>query len=277
MKLIKKVPELGEIPLTFCIERFDEVSAKDLLAKAIETADEVIGAVSGAYKEEWTNNPSTIVRAVFGHWLVKAGRHLAATITLCKEHDLSVVVDVHHRQIFELFLQVRYYASLHQDGKEKNAMKILAIGYVEFLEKMNLVKDDKHIQGVYKDTSELLSQVDKDLVEEIKNERGKRLFYWFGSSFSQLAKNVSRMGENLKAVYQIISADVHGSWNLALDVKHSKPGCLDFRGYPDKTTMYVRAAQKLYQVTNLYMNLWNEIAESVGAPKVYYFDQIFVK
>lgn len=273
MKLIKGIPEVREVPLTFIIERFDESTSKQVLEAIIEKAKEVVGVVTEAYKEEWTKHPSKGVRAVFGHWLVNAVRHFAATISLCEEHDLSVVADVHYRQIFEIYLQTRYYASLDQELQEKYAKKIYAVGCVDYLEKISVRKDHENIIDAYKEVSNKLSRFDKELVDEIMKERKKRSYNWFGKTFSQLAKDVSREGEDLKSIYQIISADVHGTWNLAIDVDNPEPALLDFRGYPDETTLYIRSAETLYQVTNLYIKLWNVIAKSVGAQEVYYIDE----
>ncbi len=270
MKLIQGIPELEEGPLVFCVEKIDESSAHELLTVVLDKAKEVIGVVADTYKEEWTTAPSTEVRAVFGHWLVEAMRHFLATICLCEEHDLSVVVDVHYRRIFELYIQIRYYASLDQAAKERYAEKIYAIGCIEYLEKISVLKDHEHLRSAYDEISDALTQCDSELVVEINQERKKRQFNWFGGSFSQLAENVSRDGEDLRRAYQIISADVHGTWSLALDVRNPKPGHLDFRGYPDVATLYIRATEKLYQVIALYLNLWNEIAKSVGAQSVYF-------
>lgn len=244
----------------------------------VEKAKEVVGVVTGAYKDEWTKHPSKGVRIVFGHWLVNAVRHFHATILLCegvlqKEHDLSVVVDVHYRQIFEIYLQARYYASLDQGLQEKYAKKIYAAGCVDYLEKISVRKDDENMADAYTEVSNKLSGFDKELVDEIMKERKKGSFNWFGKAFSQLAKDVSREGEDLRSIYQIISAEVHGTWNLALDVDNPEPDLLVFRGYPDETTLYIRSAEILYQVTNYYMRLWNVIAKSVGAQEVYYVDE----
>jgi hypothetical protein len=91
---------------------------------------------------------------------------------------------------------------------------------------------------------------------------------WFRSSFSKLAKTISKENEDLRMVYQIISADIHGAWGLAFEVANPKPGVLDFRGYPDNSTMYRWAAELLKQVMNLYIQLWNEVAVAMGAPEV---------
>jgi hypothetical protein len=270
MRLIQGIPELEEGPLVFRVEKMDEPTAHKLLGVVLYKTKEVIGVVADVYKEKWTTSPSTGIRAVFGHWFVNATRHFKAAICLCEEHDLSVVADVHHRQIFEQYLQVRYYASLDEHAKEKHAKKIYAIGCIDYLEKMNVLKDHEQIKSAYKEVSDALTQFDKGLLDEITEERKKRQFNWFGGSFSQLAEHVNRTGEDLKRAYQIISSDVHGTWSLALDVRNPKPGHLDFRGYPDVTTMYIRSTEELYQNISLYLNLWNEIANSVGAQSVYF-------
>jgi hypothetical protein len=278
MKLIKEISVVKEIPLTFILERFDEATAQNLLTAITEKAKEVVGVVTEAYKEEWTKHSSNNIRVVFGHWLVNAVRHFAASIVLSEgvlleQHDLSVVVDVHQRQIFEIYLQARYYASLDQELREKHARKIYAAGCIDYLEKISVQKDHENISDAYKEVSDKLSDLDNELIDEIMKERKKGLYNWFGKSFSQLAKDVSQEGEDLRSLYQIISAEVHGTWNLALDVDNPEPGLLDFRGYPDKTTLYIRTAETLYQVTNDYMRLWNIIAKSVGAQEVYYADE----
>ena len=273
MKVVRQIPELSGDALTFNIERFSDDEARDLLGRVISKAREVISVVSSAYQEEWKNNPSTGIRAVFGHWLVQTVRHFAAVIILCEEDDLSVVANTHHRQIFELFLQVRYFASVDQDTKEILAQKIPAIGYIEYLEKLSVIKDHKHIKDAYDEIKQMLELYDDDLIQEIITDRKNRKYNWFGRSFSQLAKDISRNNEDLRSTYQIISADIHGIWDLSLDVRNPEPGVLDFRGYPDKATLFIRATELVDQVTTLFIKLWNEIAESVGAECVYYYDE----
>ena len=81
---------------------------------------------------------------------------------------------------------------------------------------------------------------------------------------------ISVENEDLRSIYQIVSANIHGSWDHALYVKNPKPGLLDFRGYPNKKTLYLRAVEVLDDATLYYMKLWNEIADAVGADGVYY-------
>ena len=73
----------------------------------------------------------------------------------------------------------------------------------------------------------------------------------------------------------LFSTEVHGKWDLVLEVDNPEPGVLDFRGYPDRTTLLKRTIEMVDQVTTLYMNLWDEIAESVGAEKVFYLDESY--
>ncbi|HCK65281.1 MAG TPA: hypothetical protein DHW49_03370 [Anaerolineae bacterium] len=272
MKLIKEIPGIRDVPLTFVIDRFDESTAQNLFKIVIEKAKEVRGIVTEAYKEEWKNDPSTNIRIVFVHWLAKAVRHFSAAITLCEKNDLSVINDVHHRQIFELFIQIRYFASLNQEEKDKCSKKIYAIGCIDLLEKLSIKKDHPNINGTFKKISDIVSSLDQDLINEIKSRRKKNTYNWFGKTFSQLAKDVSREGEDLRTIYQTISADVHGTWDIVLNVRSSSEH-IDFRGYPDMKTLYLRSAENLYQITNQYMELWNEIAKSVGAQEVYYISE----
>ena len=201
-------------------------------------AREALIAVSKASKMPWGNNPSTGVRAFLGHSLSRARRHFSAVIILCEEKDLFTVANVHRRQMFELFLQVRYFLSPIQDDKEYLAEKIAAWGCVELLEKFESSKQGEDTQRGYADAQEQLSRFQQRIIDEIKSEKRQNKHNWFGSSFSQLAKAVSGDGQDLRLVYQVISNDIHGTWGLALDVSNPEPGVLDFRSYPDKATMY---------------------------------------
>lgn len=247
----------------------NENDAVELLQSVISSAREAIDVIAEAFRKPWSANPTTSERAVFGHWLVYAVRHLVAIIILCEERDLSMVANVHRRQMFEIFLQVRYYASVQKDKRENLAEKISAWGCIEYLEKLESLKDHDDVKNGYDYVLEQLTHHNQNTIDEIKSERERRIFNWFGRSFSKLAVDVSKEGEDLRGAYQLISADLHGTWRLALDVANPQPGILDFRGYPDKTTMYRWAADLLDQSTILYVNTWNEVAVVLGAPEVY--------
>jgi hypothetical protein len=275
MKIIERIQEFDGIPFTLRSDINDESVAEDLLSDVIEKAEEVIGTVIDVKNGNWTNNPTTMVRAVFGHWIAKATIHFLAILKLCEDLELSVVAIGHHRQIFELFIQSRYFASLSAEEEEKYANEIYIIGCLEYLEQMEVMKNHDYGKSGYDEINEKLAREEEGIVEEIRDRRKKRKFNWFSRSFSQLAKDVSKAGEDLKIVYQIISTEVHGKWDLVLEVDNPEPGVLDFRGYPDRTTLLKRTIEMVDQVTTLYMNLWDEIAESVGAEKVFYLDESY--
>ncbi len=269
MKTINRIPYNDEIPFTAVISKYDDITANKLLGAVINNAKVIFKAVLEANKEEWSKNPSMSVRAVLGQWLITAARHFEAAIILCAENDLYIVADVHLRQIFELYLQVRYFVSLNDVEMEKAVDRIYVIGCVEYIEKLKPLKDHEYIKDGYRNMCEKVSHFDKALVDIIYEER-KKSKNWFGMTFSKLAQTFNRPGEDLLGIYQITSTDVHGSWDLPLGVQNPEPGILDFRGYKDKTTMYVQAAERLFTTTGYYMNLWNEIAKTVGAEEVYY-------
>lgn len=269
-KLVRKHKNLRVTPFTEREDINNEEKAHELIGAVVEQAREVISTIADATQAKWEKGPRTAVRAVFGHWYVKAIRHLEAMNILCSVRDFSVVANVHHRQIFEIYLQTRYFSSLSEEKQRYYAEKISAIGCIEYLEKLDKLKEHPYIESAYNEMEERLDEYDVEIVEEIRNDRKNRRYSWFGGSFSWLAREVSGEDEDLCGVYQIISADIHGAWDLTLDVDNPEPGKLDFRGYPDKKTMYIRGAETLDQATNHLMNLWNEIAVSVGAPEVYY-------
>lgn len=268
MRSIKRLPGFDGIPFTFKIESYSESEAFDLLQKTIAKSREFISNIVITFKGDWEDCLSTNIRMVMGHWIVKAVRLLVTLTVLCEERDLSVNANIFHRQIFELCLQTRFFSKLSDTEKEENAIKIKIFGCLEYLEKMEPVKDNEHVKNVYKEVSDYLNTFDDKLVKKYKEKRNQRKYFWFGRSFSQLANELSREGENLRGVYQIISADIHGVWDLVLDVKNPEPSMLNFRGYPNNKTMYIRGVETLDQATLLVMEMWNEIAECVGAEKV---------
>ncbi len=270
MKLITRIPELENVPLTFFTENYSENSAHILLNAIIDKAREIFSIISSVYRENWANNPPNYVRKALGCWMVNASRHFCASIILSENYDLSLMANVHYRQIFEDFLQIRFYTSQNDEDKEKLTNRIAAIGFIEWLEKMNPLKTEDFLSETYEKISKKLDHFDKLELDQIEKDRKKRNYYWFGCSFSELAKRVSKPNEDLRSVYKMISADIHGAYSLSLDVYQPEPDKLDFRGYPNKTTLYLRAAEMLDQITSLYMNLWNEIAIVVGAEMVYY-------
>jgi hypothetical protein len=270
MKKIKRLSECDGIPFIFKVESYSEPEAFDLLQKTIVKSREVISNIVDAYNGEWTKNPSTNIRIVFGHWFVKAMRFLATITVLCEVRDLSVNANIFHRQIFELYLQTRFYAQLSDTEKEEYSIKIEIFGCLEYLEKMESIKENEYIRNAFKEVSDYLASFDDDLVIKYKDERDQRRNFWFGRSFSQLANELSQEGEDLRRIYQITSSDLHGVWDLILDVKNPAPGLLDFRGYPDKNTLFIRGVETLDQTTLLLIEMWNEVAKSVGAEQVFY-------
>ena len=238
-----------------------------LLEQGLERAYQIISQVSEAFQETWELNPGTGIRALLGSWNIRAVRHLLAIITLADERDLALVANVHYRQMFEIMLQIRYFLSASIDEQEALAEKISAWGCLDWLEKMKSLKDHDLINRGYQQMMEQLETYNPKLVVQIREERSKN-WNWFGMSFSKLAHQVSKDGEDLKSAYHIISADLHGSWEVTLNVANPQPGVLDFRGYPDKATLYYWAAEVVDRASQLYLQTWNEVARSVGAPQV---------
>lgn len=248
--------------------KYSEAQYKTSLQGVINIAREAVSKVSNAYNQEWKNNPSTGIRAVLGYWVMNALRHYSAITVLCEENDLSMVANTHYRQMLEIQLQSRHFLSLDENEWEVTSQMISACGCIEFLEKLKSIKDHPAVQAGYREAQVHLTKYDPNIVKQIKSGRSKRQWYWFGHSFSDIASSVSRDGEDLKTLYQLQSADMHGSWGLTFGVANPKPGALDFRGYPDKSTMFRWAAELVDRSTHLYIDIWNEIATAVGAPTV---------
>jgi hypothetical protein len=168
--------------------------------------------------------------------------------------------------MFEINLQIRKY--LAQDAVDRSALadKISLWGCYEYLEKLKPGREHPAIARGYEWMQRKIAGYEANLRDEVLRERRARQRQWFGKSYSQLAKEVSRGSENLSAAYHLLSADAHGTWVLATEVASPEPGHLDFRGYPDKATMYRWAAEVLDYATHLYLESWNEAAGRMDSP-----------
>ena len=246
----------------------DEKDARLLRDATIRKARSIISDVSRAFNSTRTKNPSTNVRAVFGLWANKAVMHLAAITVLAEEHDLSIVAYVHHRQMIEILIQVRYLAMANEKQREKIARKVIAWGCADYLEKISTFKDTDVGKAGYEVISRQFANFDRDVIDEISAERAKGQLYWFGRSPSKLAKIVSRGAEDLKRLYHLVSAQAHGIWDVALEVTNPKPGSLFFRPYPDRATLFRWSANLVDQTTYLLVQIWNEIADATGAQSI---------
>jgi hypothetical protein len=245
-----------------------EVDALELRDGVIHRSRELIGSVSQAFNEPWKANPSTGVRAALGHWIMNSVRHLAAISILCEEHDLSTVAEVHYRQILEIMLQVRYFLAFDPNERDLVAQRVSAFGCLDFLDKLENLKDNELVKSGYEKAKEQLSTYELDIVEAARKDRESRQLYWFGRTFSWLADQVSRGNEDYRGVYRITSGEIHGSWALTFGLANPAAGFLDFSGYPDKTTLYRWSAELVDRATLLYVETWNEISRAVDAPGV---------
>jgi hypothetical protein len=244
-----------------------EQNSQKLLKATIATSRRIIREVVDAFNKPWTKKPDTGSRLALGKWISTSLRHLAAITILAEEHDLSMVADIHFRQMFEILLQVRYFLSTEPSEREKLAERISAWGCLDYLEKLASIKEHDQVSKGYQEMTEQLSTYDQYLIPVLRAERKKSL-HWFKSSYTALARKVSRDEEDLAAAYQLISAGLHGSWDLTIGVISPSPGELDFRGYPDKKTMQRWAADLVDRATQVYVRTWNDIAIAVGAPEV---------
>jgi hypothetical protein len=244
-----------------------EQNSQILLKSTIATSRRIIGKVSDAFTKPWRENPDTGSRVALGKWITTSLRHLAAITILAEEHDLSMVADIHFRQMFEIMLQVRCFMETKPLEREKLAERISAWGCLDYLEKLASIKEYDQVRKGFQEMTEQLSTYDQNLISVLRVERKKSL-HWFKSSFTALARKVSRDEEDLAAAYQLISAGLHGVWDLTIGVSSPKPGELDFRGYPDRETMQRWAADLVDRATQIYVKTWNDIAITVGAPQV---------
>lgn len=243
-----------------------ERNPQKLLETTIANSRTVISRVSESIKEPWTKDLGVGTHLALRKWMITLVRHLATITILAEEHDLSMVAGVHYRQMFEIMLQVRYFIGKNPSDWEKLAERISAWGCVDYLEKLDSLKDHDLVSKGFQVMTEQLSMHDPDLISKIQSER-KNNQNWFQKSFTGLAKQVSKNGEELATVYKITSAELHGDYDLTLSVCLTPEG-IDCRGYPDTATMQTWAAELVDRATLLFVGVWNDIANAVGAPQV---------
>ena len=148
------------------------------------------------------------------------------------------------------------------------AQKVSAWGCVDYLEKTDAFKDFKFGAKGHAEMASHLDNYDPALVAEIRSERANRSLNWFGMSFTRLGKLVSQLPEDLASLYQMVSAQAHGSWDMVLDVAHPAPGRLDFRGYPNQAQLLMWGSEMIDRMLGAFKRLWNEVAADVGAPSI---------
>jgi hypothetical protein len=246
----------------------NEIEAKTRLSATVSTSRGVIQRVTDAFHADWNLNPGQATRAALGKWIVTATRHLTAMNLLAEEHDLWTVSHSHHRQIFEILLQVRHFTQAEPALRDRLAQRVSASGCLELLDHLEPLQDHPKVRPGYQEMTDLLSKYDQDVIEELRAQRAKRRFNWFGTSFTELARRVSIGHEDLAGAYGIISSEHHGVWDLTIGVAAPDPGVLDFRGYPDLEANYQRAADLVDEATQRYAQIWNDVARIVGAPTV---------
>jgi len=259
---------VSRAPDSQCDNNMNDIEAKSDLSATVATSRDIIARVSEAFQTDWTRNPATPTRAALGKWIVTAKRHLSAMIVLAEQNDLWTVSHSHHRQIFEILLQVRHFIQAQTGQHSRLAQKVSASGCLEFLHQLESIKDHPKVRPGYEEMTDLLSKYDSDVIEELEAQRAKGRHHWFGTSFTKLARRVSRSGENLASVYGILSSEHHGVWDLTIGVASPTPGELDFRGYPDIESNFQRAADLVDEATQRYVQIWNDVAQFVGAPSV---------
>ena len=263
----KATIDTSEFGTSLSGQEFSEEEARLLLEQAITETNVKFSEFSDAFHGEWTRNPPTSERVVLGFWIISAWRHLRAVVVLADSYDLNNVAEVHFRSILEIFLQVRYFIQTEKSKRERMAQKVSAWGCIDYLEKVEKLKGYKFAQAGYAMMNSHLANYDSELIKEIQAER-KKNFYWFVSSFTTLATNVSKQGEDFAHVYKMTSAEAHGSWDVVLNVAEPEPGHLDFSGYPNRASLFVSGAESIDRTLRFFIKMWNEVAGDVGAEKV---------
>jgi len=237
-----------------------------LLRATMLRAIDVTTAISDSFAQPWTDNPGGNERAVFGIWTNNAIRHLASVTALAQQGDLALTAEVHFRQLLELLLQTRRLAEEPRPSREGLALKVAAWGCIDYLRKLQPVKDHPLAVKGYAELAAMKSRFPKPLVAQIEREMKKGKKFWHGLTQTELARRTSRGSQNLAAVFQIASSQLHGSWDVALGVTSPRPGVLDFRPYPDQATLYRWSADLVDRCTDFSIAIWNTVARAVGAP-----------
>jgi hypothetical protein len=242
----------------------EERQASAELDTALDRARSAIANIAYSFDQPWQQNPGTGTRAVLGLWANKLIRHLAGVGRLSQGGDLSQIAEVHYRQMIEIWLQVRKFARAAPDERERLAQRISVFGSLEFLEKMEQFKGTDFGRQGFQEAMEQFAKYDDQIVKRAKRDRERRRWYWFGRSFSGLAREVTQEGEDLEKLYHLASAQAHGVWDVTFGVSIPEPGVLLFGESPDAITSLRWATELVDRATRQSLLIWNEIAEATG-------------
>jgi hypothetical protein len=116
----------------------------------------------------------------------------------------------------------------------------------------------------FQEAMEQFAKYDDQIVKRAKRDRERRRWYWFGRSFSGLAREVTQEGEDLEKLYHLASAQAHGVWDVTFGVSIPEPGVLLFGESPDAITSLRWATELVDRATRQSLLIWNEIAEATG-------------
>ena len=246
----------------------EERQASAELESAIDRASAAIAHIADSFGQPWRQNPGAGTRAVLGLWANKLVRHLIAIGRLSHGGDLSQIAEVHYRQMIEIWLQVREFARAAPEERERLAQRISAFGSLEFVEKLEQFKDTDFGRQGYQEAIDQVAKYDDQIVKRAKRDRERRKWYWFGRSFSTLAREVAREGEDLEKLYHLTSAQAHGVWDVTFGVSSPEPGVLLFGESPDALTSLRWATELVDRATQQSVLIWNEIADATGAPRI---------
>jgi len=237
-----------------------------LLRATVLRSIDVRSEISESFSKPWTNNPGSNERAVFGMWVNNAVRHLVAVTVLAEQGDLALIAEVHFRQLLELLLQTKRLAAEPSASRDSLALKVAAWGCIDYLNKLQPVKNHPLAADGYAELSSMKSRFPKALTAQIESEMKKGKKHWHGLTETDLARRMSSGSQDLAALYRIASSQLHGSWDVALGVSSPRPGRLEFRPYPDQATLYRWSAELVDRCTEFCIALWNTVAKTVGAP-----------
>ena len=196
-------------------------NTNDDLVEAMALALACSDRIADAFQGPWEGDPNVL--AVLGVWMNRAKLHVEAITRLASSGDLAELGELHYRQLLEIWFQVRLITMTKGEDRARFAHKAVAWGLFDWLEKMGPLRDEPNVELGYLELSPELDKFDGEVVQEVERQRAKRRFYWFGGSFSSLARKVQREGERLDELYAFASARAHGTWALYLNVTQLEP------------------------------------------------------
>jgi hypothetical protein len=140
--------------------------------------------------------------------------------------------------------------------------------YIDFEEFMSRAPEIKFFERAKDLVDNNMSSLDENILTEVKRERKKRCFHWFGKSFNGLARRISTSDSDFVNMYSYFSFLSHGSLSVICgdSLMDENPFSEDAQLFDTEELFW--AGANLDIATKCYTSTWNYIAIMLKANQV---------